>query len=179
MRSTGQNSLGLGSKPEKNRGLGGTSILMDRICYPKYQSHKCEELLVDSWQKISAQLMRWVTCKEQSLSDSSQRIQFLSNTQFIATWESSNTTYVSFSKNIEMKQFYKIVDFLNSLLHIIPHWTCILRVLQNWTALAGMGQQPVQCFAVQMQPLWLLWAHLIWHSCFFFWPAGWQRALGS
>lgn len=103
MRPTGQNSLGLGSKPEKNRGLGGASILMDRICYPKHQSHKCEELLVDSWQKISAQLMRWVICKEQSLSDSSLRIQFLSNTQFIATWENSNTTYVSFSKNIEMK----------------------------------------------------------------------------
>lgn len=116
MGSTGQNSFGSGSKRNQREklegGLAGASVLADRICYPKHQSKKCEEL-VDSWQQISAQLMRWVICKEQSLCDSSQRIHFLSYTQFIATWESSNLTRLCllFQEYINEEEFKKIVDF--------------------------------------------------------------------
>lgn len=73
---------------------GWVGALFSLIEFATQTSVICEELLVDSWQQISAQLMSWVICKEQSLWDSSQRIHFLSYTQFIATWESSNLTWL-------------------------------------------------------------------------------------
>lgn len=91
-----------------------------------------------------AQLMRWVICKEQSLWASSQRIHFLSYTQFIATWESSNLTWLRllFQKYRNEGEFKKIASGLSHSLHFawsVSYWACICRATQNWTALAGLG----------------------------------------
>lgn len=84
-------------------GVGGEGCLLtDRTCYSQHQSNKCEELLVDSWQQISAQRMRWVICKEQSLWLQPKNTLSLvhsihGNVSKVQTW----LGYVSFSKNIE------------------------------------------------------------------------------
>lgn len=137
-------------KAEKNCGVRvggrGGCRLTPRTCYSHHQSNKCEELLVDSWQQISAQLMRWVICKEQSLSDSSQGTHFPSHTLNSRQREqSSNLTWlqVSFSKNTERKKSsWKNAGFPKAPFHpISTYWPCIFSITQNWTALAGMETQ--------------------------------------
>lgn len=144
-------------KAEKNCGVrvggrGGCRLsLTPRTRYSQHQSNKCEELLVDSWQQISAQLMRWVICKEQSLSDSSQGTHFPSHRLNSRQREqSSNLTWlqVSFSKNTERKKSsWKNAGFQKALfLPSSTSWPWIFSITQNWTALAGWGHSlPVFC----------------------------------
>lgn len=113
-------------KPERKYRVVGTSFPTNRTCYSKHQLDKCEELLVDSWQRISAQLMRWVICKEQSLSlwlGPKNTLPFIHSIHSNGRKFRPDLVNVSFLQNTLAKESFKKKTLKFSSFHIIIYWT--------------------------------------------------------